>query len=342
MAQNYETTLKDRKKEPSVVLIPTNYNGASITFKTKTVLWHCFDSLKRTHWHNMHIILGDDSSTDNSIVYMQRNFPKIPIIVNKPNGGYTKNANNAARYALKKYNPDYIVLMNNDIIIKDPDWLAKMINVAESDDKIGIVGCKFLYPDGRLQHAGIKNIGPIIRSRGWNTNLCNKYNNIEEMPAVGGVVFVLKRDMINKIGLLDENYYMGSDDVDYCIAARKAGFKVIYDGEVSVIHLEGLTSKNVAKIETKDLEHWFPIFQLNNIYFAFKNFSTTQKLAAIGVAFLSCVLSIGNREMKISNIKFKDKELWRLLVTLRAIIIGYKLSKHIIGREEAYRDVSSK
>ncbi len=323
------------RRKPLVVLIAANYNGASLYYKSKPILWYCCNSLKNTNYENFKVVVTDDSSTDNSLDYLKKNFPEVSIIVNKPNGGYTKNINNGIKYALKKYNLDYVLLMNTDVIIKDSNWLKKLVDVGESDKSIGTVGCKYLYPDGRLQHAGIEDI-IMVRPLGWNTNQAEKYNEIKEMPATGGVIFLIKKNTLHKVGLMDENYYMGSDDVDYCLSVRKAGLKVMYDGQVSVIHLEGFTSNAEAKKKKRNEDYWFPIFQVNRIYYAFKHFDLYYKVKMILIALATCIFSVENKEVKLSNIKLKNKILWRFKVTIEAIILSYKMHKHIITRDEAY------
>ena len=322
------------KRGPKVAIIVTNYNGASISYRSKPILWHTFASIKNTNYDNLVAIFTDDSSSDNSVAYVKSHFPFAKVTVNKPNGGYTKNVNNGIRYAIKNYNPEYILTLNNDVIIKDRDWLRKMVSAAESNDYYGIIGPKLLYPDGRLQQAGMFMSGPLIRNTGWNTHNASKYNKTEETVSVGGVAQLIKRKVIEKIGLLDENFYQGDDDVDYCLSAAKAGFKIIYVGAAKVIHLEGFTSKKVSS--SKGENYWFPIFQINNMYTAFKQYNTIQLCEAIFITMLTAVVGVGSRKLSLTSIRFKDKIPWRLYVSAKAIITAHRLYKGTISREEAY------
>ncbi len=321
-------------KQPSVAIVVTNYNGFSIKYKSKSIIWHTLNSLEKTEYKNMHVIFADDSSTDESIKYVKNNFPWAKIVINKPNGGYTKNANKGIRYAIKELNPDFVMTMNNDVIIKDKRWLEKLVSSAESYPNCGVVGPKLLYPNGRLQQAGIIGIGPMIRNRGWNEEDASLYAETEEVSAVGGVALLIKTPVFKKIGFLDENFFMGSDDVEFCVRASKSGFKILYVGTAEIIHLEGFTSKKVSNTKGKD--YWFPIFITNNIYFAFKHLPRTQILEAIFLAILSSFVGIGNRSVSFSNIKFKDRIPWRFSVSIRAIYNGYLLCKGKISRKEAY------
>jgi GT2 family glycosyltransferase len=323
------------KKEPLVAVIITNYNGASVLYKSKSILWHCFSSVAKTNYKNYKVFFGDDSSTDNSVEYVKKSFPKTDIIINKPNGGYTRCSNTTIKHSLKEYDPDYIVTLNNDIIISDRNWLRKLVDVAESKKEIGIVGCKFLYPDGRLQHAGVEDTYVMLRCRGWNTHDADKYNEIEEVPAVGMVVCIVKRAVIDKIGLLDENFYQGSDDLDFCVRARKKGFKVMYDGQLSIIHLEGYTAKALTSTSSNK-DFWYTILQINFVYSSFKRLGTKGRIHALAITLVSAFIGIGNRQMTISNIQFKTRPVWRLKETMKAIWIGYRLYKGAINRDQAY------
>ena len=321
-------------KPPHVAIIVTNYNGLSIKYKSKSIIWYTLNSLRKTRYKNMSVIFADDSSTDESIKYVKQKFPEVKILINKPNGGYTKNANNGIRYAIEKLHPDYVMTMNNDIIILDKDWLVKLVTAAESYPECGVIGPKLLYPNGRLQQAGITKIGPMIRNRGWNEKDASMYNKTEKVAAVGGVALLIKTFVFKKTGILDENFFMGSDDVEFCARAAKAGFGILYVGSAEVIHLEGFTSKKVSSAKGKDF--WFPIFITNNIYFAFKHLAKIQITEAIFLAILSSIVGIGNRDVSLSSIQFKDRIPWRLSVSLHAILNGYLLYKGKISRKKAY------
>jgi GT2 family glycosyltransferase len=324
------------EKQPLVAIVVANFNGESSLYKSKPVLWYSLSSIKRIGYKNYKCILADDSSTDNSVRYVKTHFPWVKIVIKKPNSGYAATANNGARYALKYYNPDYVLFLNNDIIVTDKEWLTKLVSTAEKDKSIGIVGCKFLYPNGNLQHAGeYMKFGIVPRTRGWNTPNANRYNEIEEVEVLAGVVFLVRRALIKKVGLFDENFRMGNDDVEYCIRARKARFKVIYNGKTSITHLENFTSKSIADSK-RNKDFWFPIFQYQYMYLAFKHFNPVQILGEMAIILLSGVVSIGTRPLMPTNFRLKNRIPWRLLMSLKAINVAYKLHAHKMTKEEAY------
>jgi GT2 family glycosyltransferase len=319
-----------------IVIIVTNYNGETMKFKNKNILWYCFNSIKKTKYKNYKCIMVDDHSQDHSVKYVKTTFPWTKIIQNKQNKGYTITANIGIKYAIKLYKPKYIILLNNDVIINDANWLKKMIDAAELDEKVGLVTTKLLYPNGNLQCAGsIMKFGIIPRNIGWNTNTSSNYKGVKEVELIAGAAFLIKSNVINEIGFLDEIFRHGNDDIEYSIRARKAGFKLVCACDAEIIHLEGFTAKTISK-NKKDKYFWFPIFQYQYMYLAFKHFNFIQKIGAIIVILLTSIVSIENKQFKIRNFKIKDKILWRFLISIKAINIAYKLHKNKITEKAAF------
>lgn len=231
------------KKEPFVVIIVSNYNGATIKYEGRPILERCLSSLGKTVYKNFKVIVADDSSIDNSKFLAKKILSSADFVINRPNGGFAKNNNNAIRYALAKYKPEYVLLLNNDIIVRDRFWISKMVDSSLKDKKVGIVGCKLLYPNGTVQHAGTV-IKPLPYTKGNGETNSKKYSKIERVDAVIGAAMMLNSTMLAEIGFLDENFVMGGEDTDLCLRASSRGYKILYNGEASLIHLSGFSSIN--------------------------------------------------------------------------------------------------
>lgn len=321
-----------KMSQPLIVIIIPNYNGMSIFYEKRPILEVCLNSLKKTIYQKYKVILADDCSVDNSREFIQNNYPNVDFVKTNEKCGFAENNNNAIRYAIDKYNPKYILLLNNDIIIINEDWLIKLVEIAETNEEVGILGCKLVYPDRKIQHAGvIVDCCPVNKGR---TEIDNgKYDKMEYVEAVTGALFLIKRRVIEKIGLFDEKFFMGYEDVDYCIRARNAGFKILYKGEVVAIHLEGVSSTN--SLTEGDRNERFYMNQVGSIYFAFKHKGFIKLLATVIVAILGGMFTIENKDKvrKWSNLRVKNKPLWRLTVSLKAIMEGYGIYKNTIQRE---------
>lgn len=172
---------------------------------------------------------------------------------------------------------NYILIINNDTEIITDNWLQKLVSVANIDPKIGIVGMQSLYPDGLVQHAG-----GIIDKNGNTEHLYSgqypneNTNKIYEVDYIS-VAMLIKRDIINMVGGFDfKTFDIYYEDVDYCTRVRRLGYKIVYCGDVKIMHHEGMTIRKVnPKITPKStfVNKWNDIFEISNIE-EIKNFVT--------------------------------------------------------------------
>ncbi|MCL5238914.1 MAG: glycosyltransferase family 2 protein [Candidatus Marsarchaeota archaeon] len=309
---------------PRVAIVIGNYNGVSTQYEGKPLFDVCVHSIKQTAYKNYKVVVVDGGSTDGSVEYIEDRLRTAAIIKDKKNYGYARSNNGGIEFLIRRYNPQYILLLNNDIIVEDKDWLTNLVKTAERDKQIGIVGCKLIYPNGLIQHAGIKiSIAPHNIARAERDTAQQDY--VGEIDAVTGAVMLIKRKVINKVGLLDSNFFMGYEDIDYCLRTKRAGFKIVYNGKVKLVHLEGFTSTYSLDSKKKDLLAFTG--QRNYLYFAFKNFGFVNKILAIPVAFLMAIMSIEGktRSRGLGSIRIKERVLWRIATTAHAIRAAIEL-----------------
>ncbi len=151
--------------------------------------------------------------------------------------GFSKSNNIGIKKALKEYSPDYVLLLNDDTEVTQKNWLKKMVEIGERDRKTGILGCKIIYPDGSLQNIG----GKIIK---WKIDKISKFKagEILEVDHVMGAFMLIKKEVIKKIGLLDEGFspYL-LEDTDYCLRAKEKNFDIKSVSYIEIIHKKGKT-----------------------------------------------------------------------------------------------------
>jgi GT2 family glycosyltransferase len=264
-------------KTPKVAIITSTFNQLELLQK-------CLNSLKKkTDYSNFKVFVIDDSGLGEIGNSIKKEFKWVDVIINKENLGFSKSNNRGIKIAIENYNPDYFLLLSDDTEIIEKNWLKKMVEVSESDKKIGIVGCKVIYPDGSLQW--FFSNGKIHFDR-VNKKLKDEKSTevIKEVGDVIGACFLIKKEVIEKIGLLDEKFSPAyGEDTDFCYRARKKGFKLFYVGTVKIIHYGSRSTKTVFNI-------WF-IKKRNAIRLEWLNFGLIKILKYTFIHLGSSILS---------------------------------------------------
>jgi GT2 family glycosyltransferase len=213
---------------PVVSVIVVNWNG-------KKYLKDCFPSLRAQTFSDYEVILVDNGSNDGSVEYVQRNFPGwVRILPNARNEGFSGGNNRGIRAASGKY----IVLLNNDAQA-DPCWLEELMKVAEENPRAGMLACKIYLQGGSKI---IDNVGHLIYRDGLNRGRGRlevdhgQYDQIEEVLFPSGCAALYRREMLEEVGLFDENFFAYGDDTDLGLKGRLAGWKCLYVPRAIVHH----------------------------------------------------------------------------------------------------------
>ena len=236
--------------QPKVSIIILNWNGLEDTIE-------CLESLRKITYPNYQVIVVDNASEGEDVQVLQDKFSDyIHIIENDKNYGFAEGNNVGMRSALNSYHPAYLLLLNNDTVVA-PDFLNELVKVAETKVEIGIVGPKIYYYDFQGRKDVIWSAGGIIlkwrrwiyQGVGWNDNDLPQYQDIATVDWVSGAAMMFKSSVIEELSSLDPHYFFGDEDVDYCLKARKHGFKVVYVPAAKVWHKVGIsrTKAEVSK-----------------------------------------------------------------------------------------------
>jgi GT2 family glycosyltransferase len=164
------------------------------------------------------------------------------LIRGDKNYGFAGGNNVAIRYALKALNPDYILLLNNDTVV-DKEFLEMLVKIAEEDERIGIVGPKIYYYDHCGRSDVISFTGETISSwKGVGKRYgCGEIDRAQwdkpmEVDKVEGSCMLIRREVFERIGLFDEKFFLYWEETDFCVRAKRAGFKVVYCPQARVWH----------------------------------------------------------------------------------------------------------
>lgn len=199
-----------------------------VSFNNKKLLEECLYSIyARTHKITFEVIVVDNNSTDGSPAMVAHSFPAAIIIENKENLGFSR-ANNQG---LRIYKGRYALLLNNDTVVQDYA-LDQMVEFMDKSEKAGACGPKLLNVDGNPQRQG-----GLFGPRFWRA----------EKPAeanfVIGACLMVRREVVDRVGLMDENLFFYNDDLDWCLRIRRAGWKIYFLPQARVIHYGGYSSK---------------------------------------------------------------------------------------------------
>jgi len=224
--------------QKKVYIVVLNWNGKEDTLE-------CLKSLRITSYDNYRVILVDNGSEDDSVVAVKENFPEVEVVETGKNLGFAGGNNVGIEYAMGK-GADYVYLINNDTTV-DPDYLKELVAVAEADPKVGAVGSKICYhsePD-RIWFAGgkinwLKNKGEHI---GLDEIDKGQYDETGEVGYLTGCSLLLKREVVEKIGVLEDDYFLYYEDADYSQRVKNAGYKVMYAPKSKIYHKVSRSTK---------------------------------------------------------------------------------------------------
>ncbi|MBI2252746.1 MAG: glycosyltransferase family 2 protein [Armatimonadetes bacterium] len=243
-----------------IPIIIVNYNG-------KIYLIDCLASIFKQTYPNFEVILVDNGSSDDSIEFVRNNFPMIKIISLNKNYGFARANNLGIEEALKDEAVKYIALLNNDTKI-DTCWLEELIKVAEQDKLIGSCQSKILFLDkpNKFDAIGISiQRNGVALQIAHNLEDCGQYNEVKKVFGACAGATLYRREMLEEIGLFDEDFFAYYEDVDLALRARLFEWKCMYVPKAIVYHKHSATLGNKSPYKRYLLER-------NRYYYIIKNF----------------------------------------------------------------------
>lgn len=283
-----------------------------VNYNVKEFLMNLLDSIRKAVNNlSVEVIVVDNASDDGSVDAIKEKFPEVKLIVNEKNIGFGA-ANNLA---LKEAKGEYLLLLNPDTIVRE-DTFIEMIKFFKTHPDCGIAGCKVLNPDGTLQLAcrrgfpgpwtsftkvmGLSKLFPKSRFFAkYNLTYLDE-NQTYEVDAVSGAFMMMRKEVYEKIGGFDPQFFMYGEDLDLCYRAQKANYKVYYVHSTEIIHYKGESTKRSKIDETKlfyDAMHLFVkkhfssslfvegILQLAILFRKLLAFAYVYKLAIFSIVF---------------------------------------------------------
>lgn len=275
------------------VIIP-HHNG-------QQMLADCLNSLIRTEGSGYTIYLVDNASTDGSPQWAKEKYPQIEIITSKQNLGYAGGCN----LGIRSTTEDYIVLLNNDTEVS-PDWLSNLVSELDRDDTIAAAQPKILWLKDRTLFDYSGGAGGMMDIYGFPYCLGRLFDTKEKDQGqydgatkdifwASGSASIYRRRVLNKVGLLDEDFFMHMEEIDLAWRMHLSGFRIISIPQSVIYHLSGgsLPTGNFRKMY---LNH------RNSLLMLWKNYSLVSllwiwpvRLFLEMMAFVKAIIS-GNLE----------------------------------------------
>jgi len=279
-----------------------------VNWNTREDLRRCLDSLAAGAGAlEIEVFVVDNASDDGSPAMVERDFPQVRLLRNPSNTGFA-HANNQA---IRQCRGDYVLLLNSDTLVS-PGTLAVLVVGMEAHPEAGIGGPKLLNGDGSLQYscrrfptftAGIFRNSAFgqwfSRNKKVRDYLMTDFDHasIAEVDWVSGAALCIRRAALERIGLLDERYFMYCEDVDWCYTVGQAGWKVLYFPEAVITHIIGRSSDLVVEKMVRAHHRSMRLFYWK--HYAPKTFPLIRWLPPLGIRVrLQLVLWSKRREAR--------------------------------------------
>jgi len=271
-----------------------------VNYNTEKLLKGCLESVyANANGTSLDIWVVDNNSRDNSVSMVKSQFPGVQVLENPSNVGFSK-ANNMV---ISRRRSEYILLLNPDTVVMG-DAIERMVTFMNGHPEVGIAGCKVLNRDGTLQLAcrrsiptpkaaffrltGLSLLFPKSKTMAQYNMTYKSPDQTHEVDAVSGAFLMIRRKVVEDIGLLDEQFFMYGEELDWCLRAKRAGWTVMYHPDAQIIHYKGESTKYNSRKAT--IEFYRAMYLFHKKHFA-RDCSPITNLVIYAGIFAKAVLS---------------------------------------------------
>lgn len=247
---------------PSVTLVIVTYNSAAvIAMALRSVAAQTYPS------ERIRTVVVDSDSRDDTLRIVRDEFPWAEIVWEGVNYGYTRGNNTGMR----RFPADYYALINPDVEL-DPNWVSATVAALEADPTIGVAGSKTFFGNKvLLQHVGgFFRPNKLTYHPGVNELDIGQYDTPTEGDYMQGAAILARGTMTERIGYLPEAYFMYYEEVEFCVRARAAGYRIVYLPEAVAYHYEN------HSVSGKGGRRFLRMYQRSRYLFVLRNITTPQ------------------------------------------------------------------
>ncbi len=228
-----------------------------VNWNTRDMLRDCLRSVyEQTKQIGFEVVVIDNASQDGSVNMVRREFPAVVLITNSENRGFAAANNQGMEVARGRY----VLLLNSDTLVLD-DALAATVRFADAHPGAAVVGCRVLNPDRSLQptcflYPSLLNmvlsstylykLWPRSRFLGRERMTWWDRSDVRDVDVVTGCYMLVRREAIDKVGVMDDHYFVYGEETDWCYRFKAAGWRVLFTPEAQIVHFGGGSSRRVA------------------------------------------------------------------------------------------------
>jgi GT2 family glycosyltransferase len=239
-----------------ICVVTVNYNTAEDT----TTFLHSLKHLKSPDFEIEAVVVDNGSE---KIYKLPENLKNTTLIRSDTNTGFSGGYNIGMKEALKN-GADFILIVNNDTVM-DPDMLTNLLKVLESDPKIGLTTPKIYFAKGHEFHKDryqSEELGKVLWFAGgytdWNNVMSihrgmdevdhGQYDKTEEIEFASGCCMLFKKEVLKKVGLLDDRYFLYYEDADLNERVKRGGYKIYYVPSAKLIHINAASTGGAGNV----------------------------------------------------------------------------------------------
>ena len=257
-------------------IITINYNGLKDTCEL-------IDTLPLND-ETIEVIVVDNASTQDEATEIEKRYQQVKVIKSDENLGFAGGNNLGIQAAHGKY----LFFLNNDTLLPQPSSLSLLINRLASSDQIGMVcpKIKFSWGDHRIQYAGYTPLSKITlrnKSIGFGEQDNGQYDTPHPTPYAHGAAMMVKREVIEKVGMMPECYFLYYEELDWSMMIRRAGYEIWYEPACTIFHKESQTTGQMSPLKT------YYIIR-NRLLFAQRNIDGSEKY--LTYIYLICIVAV--------------------------------------------------
>ena len=291
------------QKKLAIVII--NWNSFDLTSDTLV-------SLSSTSYKNYDIIVVDNFSTDNSAAQLEKDFPSIILLKSDENKGFTGGNNLGFDYAINE-GYEYVMMLNNDVAV-EPDFLEPLVVKLDMDEKIGgVQPLIYFYHDRELiwnagsRYNAIFGIPYILGYYRKDKGQLQRKKQ-KSIDWITGCAFMIRTEVLKKVGVLKQDFFIYYEDVDLSFRIKEAGYALAYEASSVVYHKTGMSHKSKEKLKEGYLNPKVHYLNARNRLFVLKEY--TQKIAIPTVILYQIIYFFGISFYFIFRCRWQKLKAW--------------------------------